>query len=167
MNMVKIISRLFVVSCLIGSNAMLVAAHAESSNSTPALAKDYCVAFAQEAENARESRQKLELEALNATLDKKLAEINDKTALLEKWVSQREAIMADATASVLKIYDSMDPLVASQELAKLDLVGASAIIRKLKPKKASDILKEMPPTSAARIIAIISSEANLVQSATP
>ncbi|MEO6610164.1 MAG: hypothetical protein ABIN69_17015 [Aestuariivirga sp.] len=147
--------------------ATLTAAHSESSNQTPALAQDYCASFVKEAENARESRQKVELDALNETLDKKLAQINEKTAQLENWVSQREAIMAQATTSVLKIYDSMDPLVASQEIAKLDLVAASSILRKMKPKKASDILKEMPPTTAARIIAVISSEANLVQSGTP
>lgn len=147
--------------------ATLSVAQSQSSNQTPPLAQDYCASFVKEAENARESRQKVELDALNATLDKKLAEINVKTAQLENWVSQREAIMAQATTSVLKIYDSMDPIVASQEIAKLDLVAASSILRKMKPKKASDILKEMPPTTAARIIAVISSEANLVQSGTP
>ena len=148
-------------------DAALVSGHAETATQNPALAQDYCAAFAKEAESAHDSRQKMELDALNETLDKKLAEINDKTAQLEKWVSQREAIMAQASTSVLKIYESMDPIVASQEISKLDLVAASSIIRKLKPKIGSDILKEMPPTTAARIIAIISSEANLVQSGTP
>ncbi len=157
---------LLAVGMMIG-DAELVSAHAETAAQNPALAQDYCAAFAKEAESAHDSRQKMELDALNETLDKKLAEINDKTAQLEKWVSQREAIMATATTSVLKIYEAMDPIVASQELAKLDLVGSSSIIRKLKPKIASDILKEMPSATAARIVAIISSEANLVQSGTP
>lgn len=134
---------------------------------SPALAKDYCVAFAKEAEAARDSRQKMELQALNDSLDKKLAEIKDKTAELEKWVTQREAIQAEASAAVLKIYDTMDPTISAQEIAKLDLVAAASILRKMKPKKASDILKEMPAATAARVIAIISSEANLVQSGTP
>jgi flagellar motility protein MotE (MotC chaperone) len=163
----KITTRFVITLGIVLAEGALSAAHAESSNQNPALAQDYCAAFVKEAENARESRQKLELDTLNATLDKKLAEINEKTALLEKWVSQREAIMSLATVSVLKIYDAMDPIVASQEIAKLDIVAASSILRKMKPKKASDILKEMPPTTAARIIAVISSEANLVQSGTP
>ena len=164
MNKASITSGILLFTAMMAVNAP---AWAETPAASPALAKDYCAAFVKEAENARESRQKTELEALNATLDKKLAEINEKTTQLEKWVTQREAIQSEATAAVLKIYDSMDPTVSSQEIAKLDLVAAAAILGKMKPKKASDILKEMPPTTAARIIAIISSEANLVQSGTP
>jgi flagellar motility protein MotE (MotC chaperone) len=167
MNAIKIASGILLAVGMIASDAAFSSARAELVSQTPTLARDYCAAFVSEAEKARESRQKVELDDLNATLDKKLAEINEKTALLEKWVSQREAIMAEATTSVLKIYETMDPTVAAQEIAKLDLVGASAIIRKMKPAKASDILKEMPPATAARIVAVISSEANLVQSGTP
>ncbi len=163
----KIAASVVVMLGVVAADGMLTVVHAESNTPNPALAQDYCAAFVKEAENARESRQKVELDALNATLDKKLAEINEKTVLLEKWVSQREAIMAQATTAVLKIYDAMDPVIASQELAKLDVVASSSIIKKMKPKKASDILKEMPPSTAARIVAVISSEANLVQSGTP
>jgi flagellar motility protein MotE (MotC chaperone) len=164
MNKITIISGIVLFT---GMMAALAPAQAESVSPSPPLAKDYCAAFVKEAENARESRQKVELDALNATLDKKLAEINEKTAQLEKWVTEREAIQAAASTAVLKIYDAMDPTISSQEIAKLDLVAAASILRKMKPKKASDILKEMPPATAARIIAIISSEANLVQSGTP
>ena len=164
MNKITITSSIMLFT---GVMAVLSPALAETVAPSPALAKDYCAAFVKEAENARESRQKVELDALNATLDKKLAEINEKTAELEKWVTQREAIQSEATAAVLKIYDAMDPTISSQEIAKLDLVAAASILRKMKPKKASDILKEMPPATAARIVAIISSEANLDQSGTP
>jgi flagellar motility protein MotE (MotC chaperone) len=127
----------------------------------PNLSRDYCSAFVKEAETARQSRQKMELDALNDKLDKKLAEINEKTATLEKWVTHREAILAEATTSILKIYDVMDPVFAAQELSKLDVITVSAILRKMKPKKSSDILKEMEPLMAARIVGTISAEANL------
>ncbi len=142
-------------------------AHADGDQQNPAFAKDYCAAFVKEAENARENRQKTELDGLNDQLDKKLAEVKEKTAILEKWVTERETILNQASTSILKIYDAMDPTIAAQELSKLDQRGASAILRKMKPKKASDILKEMDAATAARIVAIISSESNLVQSGTP
>lgn len=160
------------IAILLAAGAMALTLHsgvalADGDPPNPALAKDYCAAFVKEAENARESRQKIELDALNEQLDKKLAEVTDKTAVLEKWVTERETILNQASTAILKIYDSMDPTIAAQELSKLDQLGASAILRKMKPKKASDILKEMDAATAARIIAIISSESNLVQSGTP
>jgi|GEM_PF-4083173 len=163
MNPAKMSLRLILMIGLGAANVCPGWALVGADGQTPPLAQDYCTAFVKEAENARDSRQKLELEALNEKLDKKLTEINEKTSVLEKWVTQREAILAEATGAVLKIYDSMDPVYAAQELAKLDQVAASAILRKMKPKKSSDVLKEMDPVTAARIVAIISSEANLDQ----
>lgn len=133
----------------------------KQDGSVSSLSQDYCAAFLSEAEKSRESRQKVELEALNAKVDKKLSEIKDKTAILENWVTRREAILAEATTSVLKIYNVMDPAIAGQQLSKIDVVTVSAILRKMKPKKSSDILKEMDPQMAARIVATLSAEANL------
>ncbi len=152
---------------LLAGAGILSSVVAETANQNPALAQDYCASFVKEAENARDSRQKTELANLNDSLDKKLAEIKEKTDQLENWVKQREAIMALASTSILKIYDAMDPTISSQELAKLDQNAAAAILSKMKPKKASDILKEMPPATAAHIVAIISAQSSLAQSGTP
>jgi flagellar motility protein MotE (MotC chaperone) len=148
--------------------ASLATSHAWAESNVPRLdgavpnvSQDYCSSFLSEAEKARESRQKLELEDLNAKVDKKLAEIREKTTVLESWVTRREAMLAEATSAVLKIYDVMDSTVAAQQLSKIDVATVSVILRKMKPKKSSGILKEMDPQMAARIVATLSAEANL------
>jgi len=138
---------------------------AESGTTT--LAQSYCLSFAKSAEAARESRQKAELDDLNVKLDEKLATINAKTKELERWVTERESMLAMATASILKIYDTMDAATAAQELAKLDLQTVSAVMIKMKAKKSSEVLKEMNPRMAAEIIAIISARSDLRMNAKP
>ena len=129
--------------------------------SSGGLVQDYCSAFVDEAKKARESREKTELLALKDQVDAKLKELSDKTAVLSDWVQRREAILANATDAIVKIYKVMDPAAAAVELSKLDEVTASAIIRKLDAKRASAILVELDPKKAALIIAIMASDSNL------
>lgn len=127
------------------------------------LAKDYCDAFARNAQQARNARERAELNALQQDISGKLKELSDKTAALQSWVDQRNAILNTATDSVIKIYATMDPQAAATELAKLDPMLASAILRKLNPKKTSAILVEMDPKQAATLVSIMTADSKLLQ----
>ena len=125
------------------------------------LSADYCNAFLDEAKKARESRQKADIAVLQDDVNKKLIELKDKTDVLEGWVKRREIILNLAKESILKIYESMDPISAAGEISKMDNPSAAAILQQLKPKKASLILVEMNPTRAATLVALISANSKL------
>lgn len=127
------------------------------------LAKDYCDAFARNAQQARNDRERAELKVMQADISAKLQELADKTAALQNWVDQRNAILNTATDSVIKIYTTMDPQAAATELSKLDPMLASAILRKLNPKKTSAILVEMDPKHAAGLVSIMTADSKLLQ----
>ncbi|MBG1233193.1 MotE family protein [Aestuariivirga litoralis] len=127
------------------------------------LAKDYCDAFARNAQQARNDRERAELQAMQGDISSKLQELSDKTAALQEWVKQRNAILDNATDAVLKIYQAMDPAAAASELSKLDPMMASAILRKLNAKKTSAILVEMDPKHAATLVSIMTADSKLLQ----
>jgi len=126
------------------------------------LAKDYCDAFARNAQQARNDRERAELNAMQLDIAGKLKELSDKTAALQNWVDQRNAILNTATDAVLKIYATMEPSSAATELSKLDPMLASAILRKLNPKKTSAILVEMDPKKAATLVSIMTADSKLL-----
>ena len=125
------------------------------------LSSDYCNAFLDEAKKARESRQKADIAVLQDDVNKKLIELKDKTDVLQGWVKRRESILSLAKESILKIYESMDPVSAAGEISKMDNLSAAAILQQLKPKKASLILVEMDPKRAAILVAVISANSKL------
>jgi flagellar motility protein MotE (MotC chaperone) len=130
---------------------------------TQTLAKDYCDAFARNAQQARNDRERAELTAMQEDISSKLKELSDKTAALQNWVDQRNAILNTATDAVIKIYATMDASAAATELTKLDPMLASAILRKLNPKKTSAILVEMDPKHAATLVSIMTADSKLLQ----
>jgi flagellar motility protein MotE (MotC chaperone) len=117
----------------------------------PSVKPDYCANFADEARDVRLALQQKQLKELEARLEKKIAELEDKRLEYLSWLARRDAELKAAEAGVVAIYAKMRPDAAAQQLAVLDRDTAASILRQLKPRNASAILAEMPETPAAQL----------------
>lgn len=149
--------------CISGLGAKADDASTPLPSPTGSLSRDYCDAFLQDAQKARDNRARAELQGMQNDIAAKLKELDQKTALLQDWVGRRQEILAQATDAIVKIYQTMDASSAATELSKLDDLTASAILRKLNPKKTSAILVEMEPKKAAMLVAIMAADSKLLQ----
>lgn len=121
----------------------------------PSIAAQYCQAVLEPAREARYAHQMAELKALGRELDERLAKIEGRIAELKEWVARREDFVNRTNDQLVTIYSSMRPEAASEQLAKLEEIGAAAIISKLAPRAASQILNDMPADKAARLATIL------------
>jgi flagellar motility protein MotE (MotC chaperone) len=121
------------------------------------LERDYCVNFSEAAAEARVARQQAELSALRDAVAEKISELNLRTAILKQWVERREALLNAAGDELVKIYGTLEPDVAAQQIVRLDVRVATSILRKLKPAAAGAILNAMEPKRAALLAKVISS----------
>lgn len=112
---------------------------------------DYCANFADEARDVRFALQQKQLSEMEAKLERKIAELEDKRLEYLSWLARRDAELKAAEAGVVAIYAKMRPDAAAQQLALLDRDTAASILRQLKPRNASAILAEMPETPAAQL----------------
>ena len=122
----------------------------------------FCKNIADAALDARVAWQQKELEAAEAKLRQRIAELEAKRAEYEQWLKRREVFLARAEDSVVKIYAGMKPDAAAERLAMVNVDLAAAILLKLDPRKAGVILNEMDQKSAAALTGIMASAARRV-----
>jgi flagellar motility protein MotE (MotC chaperone) len=126
---------------------------------TGPLAAQYCVAARDAIAEARYAQQAAQLERLAKDADDRLALIDKRSAELKEWLAKRENFIAAATKHLVAIFGAMRPESASEQLVRLDISTAAAILSKLDVRAASAILNDMPPEKAARLTAVIAGSA--------
>jgi flagellar motility protein MotE (MotC chaperone) len=130
-----------------------------AQQTTPAkpasLAEQYCRAIRDSAAEARFAAQVAKLENLGKELDKRLEQIEARTAELKTWFAKREEFSQRATGQLVSIYAAMRPESASEQLTRMDEITAAAILSKLEPRAASAVLNDMPAEKAARLASIL------------
>ncbi|MEM7069142.1 MAG: hypothetical protein AAF478_09680 [Pseudomonadota bacterium] len=116
----------------------------------------YCLNVTDQALEARNAVLMRQLKEVEAQVDKKLDILAAQIEVLEMWTKKREAFLSNANESLVKIFQSMRPDAAAQQLTEMGAGTASSIIAKLEPKNSSAILAEMKPDDAAKISLILS-----------
>ena len=116
---------------------------------------DYCANFADEARDLRFAIQQKKLKEMEAALDKKIGELEDKRLEYLSWLAARDAELKKAEAGLVAIYAKMRPDAAAQQLTLLDRETAASILRQLKARNSSAILNEMAETPAAQLSALL------------
>ncbi len=143
------------------SHALADADHAAEDAGT--LATDYCESFSNVAAELRAKRQKEELESLKAALDRKLSEMNVRTAELRDMIARRDKMLSLASDELLEIYSQMEAEPAALQLEKINVDTAASVLRRLKPTLASEILAVMDVKRAAALIQIIANQNAVIQ----
>jgi flagellar motility protein MotE (MotC chaperone) len=113
---------------------------------------EYCLNISDKAEEARIARQEVSLKKLEAEIDRKLVALETRRTELQSWVERQRQLQSAAAASLVDIYAVMDPEVAAEQMANIDVRLASSILRQLKARQASLILNEMKPEQAAVLV---------------
>jgi flagellar motility protein MotE (MotC chaperone) len=114
-------------------------------------ATEYCKNVTDAALDARVAWQQKQLEASEAKLRERIAELEAKRAEYEKWLKLREDFLKKAEDSVVEIYSGMNPDAAAQQIASMADETAAAVLAKLRVRSASAILNEMEPGRAAHL----------------
>jgi flagellar motility protein MotE (MotC chaperone) len=111
----------------------------------------FCSNIADAALDARVAWQQKELEAAEAKLRQRIAELEAKRAEYEQWLKLREDFLKKAEDSVVEIYSRMNPEAAAQQIASMADDTAAAVLAKLRVRSASAILNEMEPARGAHL----------------
>jgi flagellar motility protein MotE (MotC chaperone) len=111
----------------------------------------FCTNIADAALDARVAWQQKELEAAEAKLRQRIAELEAKRAEYEQWLKLREDFLKKAEDSVVEIYSRMNPDAAAQQIASMADDTAAAVLAKLRVRSASAILNEMEPARGAHL----------------
>jgi flagellar motility protein MotE (MotC chaperone) len=114
-------------------------------------AAKFCSNIADAALDARVAWQQKELEAAEAKLRQRIAELEAKRAEYEQWLKLREDFLQKAEDSVVEIYSRMNPEAAAQQISSMADNTAAAVLAKLKVRSASAILNEMEPARGAQL----------------
>lgn len=114
-------------------------------------AAKFCSNIADAALDARVAWQQKELEATEAKLRQRIAELEAKRAEYEQWLKLREDFLKKAEDSVVEIYSRMNPEAAAQQIAAMADDTAAAVLAKLRVRSASAILNEMEPARGAHL----------------
>lgn len=113
--------------------------------------KQFCANNAAMAGDARIAWQTSKLLDLEAQINQRLAELEDRKAQIIEWLRKRDEAMQKASESVVAIFSHMKPAAAAAHLSAMDESLASAVLAKLPPRAASAILNEMEPARAAQL----------------
>jgi flagellar motility protein MotE (MotC chaperone) len=114
-------------------------------------AAQFCKNIVDAALDARVAWQQKELDATEAKLRQRIAELEAKRAEYEKWLKLRDDFLRKAEDSVVEIYSRMNPDAAAQQIAAMTDDTAAAVLAKLRVRSASAILNEMEPARAAHL----------------
>nr|WP_312010259.1 hypothetical protein [Bradyrhizobium neotropicale] len=114
-------------------------------------ATEFCKNITDSALDARVAWQQKQLEASEAKLRERIAELEAKRAEYEKWLKLREDFLKKAEDSVVEIYSGMDPDAAARQIASMADETAAAVLAKLRVRTASAILNEMETGRAAHL----------------
>lgn len=119
----------------------------------------FCTNIADAARDRRYALQSKELEALQAEIDQRIRQLEEKRVEYQTWLEKREAFVALAEGNVVEIYASMRPDAAAERMEELRGELAAAILMKLDARKAGVILNEMEKKSAAMLTNIMANAA--------
>ncbi|MEW6645316.1 MAG: MotE family protein [Pseudomonadota bacterium] len=114
-------------------------------------AAEFCRNITDAALDARVAWQREQLEATEARLRERIAELEAKRAEYEKWLKLREDFLKRAEDNVVEIYSGMAPDAAALQIASMADETAAAVLAKLRVRTASAILNEMEPGRAAHL----------------
>ena len=84
--------------------------------------------------DARVAWQQKELEAAEAKLRQRIAELEAKRAEYEQWLKLREDFLKKAEDNVVEIYSRMNPDAAAQQIASMADDTAAAVLAKLRAR---------------------------------
>ncbi|MBC7284368.1 MotE family protein [Hoeflea sp.] len=119
----------------------------------------FCGNIADAARDQRYLIQKKELDELQAGVDERIRQLEERSVQYREWLKKREDFIRVAETQLVEIYKNMNSDAAAQQLEILRPEIAAAIIMKLTPRLASAILNEMDSTKAAGLTGIIASAA--------
>lgn len=127
--------------------------------STASEIERFCSNIADAARDRRYALQARELQQLQADIDERIRQLEEKRAEYETWMKRREQFMALAADNVVQIYSKMKPDAAAERMQELRAELAAAILMKLDARLAGTILNEMETKSAAVVTSIMASAA--------
>ena len=157
----------------LGSAARITAVRAESTMPPPAPAEqteadaviNYCLNISDKAKDARAARQTAALKDIEAQVEAKIRQLDQRRDELKSWIEKRKSLQDAAEKSLVEIYATMDVEAAAEQMTKLDARLASSVLHQLKPRLASGILNEMQPEQAAKLVKIIAAASDLEKAA--
>ena len=121
--------------------------------------KRYCTNIAKAASDARFAWQTERLNALEARIKARAADLDAKTATLRDWIGKRQALEKKAAEKLVGIYAKMRPDTAATQISELDDDMAAAVLGQLSPRQASAIFNEIVPERAGKLAALIAGTA--------
>lgn len=130
-------------------------------------AQQYCYNIAEPAADARAAWQAKKIKDMEATLDKRVVELDGKIEELKTWLARRDEFSKRAQEKLVGLYARMRPDASALQLAAMDDETAAAVITKLEPKIASAIMNEIEPERAAKLATIISGAAKIPAAKAP
>ena len=122
---------------------------------------NYCLNISDKAKDARVARQTAALKEIEAEVEAKIKQLDQRRDELKSWIEKRRSLQDAAEKSLVEIYATMDVEAAAEQMTKLDARLASSVLHQLKPRLASGILNEMQPEQAAKLVKIIAAASEL------
>lgn len=132
----------------------------ENVPETPVAKEDYCSSFVDAAAELRLTRQNAALANVRKEVDEKLLELGSKTEILKNLIDERKAMQSRVGDQLLKIYTSVEPEAAAQQLSKLQPGTAAELLTRLTPKRSGEILSLMDARIAASLVALMTLQMN-------
>jgi flagellar motility protein MotE (MotC chaperone) len=120
---------------------------------------DLCRSFAKKAAETKLARQNKELLLMKTKIEEQLLVLDQKTRILDQWVSKRDNIRATVSDRLVNIYSNVEPEIAAQQLQKLDAEMASEVLQRLNPKTSGEIVSAMDVTFASKLVKLMSMDA--------
>lgn len=138
---------------------------AAQSDAAADIARNYCLSIASPAAEARLKRQRQELNALKADVQKRIAALDAKIVEHKSWLERFDAFAGKARDSLVGIYASMKPEAAAKQIAEIDEETAAAVIQRLDTRQSGAILTDMDSKKAARLMQLIAGSAQSLEEA--
>jgi flagellar motility protein MotE (MotC chaperone) len=147
----------FVFAALLVVSEMTGQVFAEGSTPAELAAPsiDLCRSFADKAAESRFFRHKQELLELKASIETKLAVLQEKTTHLEDLVARRAEVRAAVSAGLVKMYSNVEPEVAARQLEKLNVDTVSEVLQRLNPKISGEIITAMDAKLARKVVQVM------------
>lgn len=115
----------------------------------------YCLDIVDKAADARVARQAVRLKELEASLESRIRELEQRRDEVRQWVEQQKKLLEAAEAGLVAIYARMEPEAAAGQIALLDSRLAVSVLHQLKPREASAILNVMKAERAAELVRLL------------
>jgi len=117
----------------------------------------YCLNVSDQAMEARNAVMMKRMAKIEAEVDQKLDQLEERIAVLRTWTERRDEFLARSSDSLIQIFQTMRSDAAALQLTELGPGVAASVVAKLEPKYSSAILAEMKPDDAAKITMILTS----------